>query len=104
MTILMSHNARRNGRAASRQADPHDADSRQLESRDADRHEADAEAEALRREMPLVPAASIPARAPVTVIAILTLVASLSARPLVLISAASRGWQSSASQDAAIQA
>src|SRR5947209_16457334 len=98
MTILMSHNARRNGRA-----DSHDADSRQVDSRDADRQEATAEAEALRREMPLVPAASIAGRALVTVIAIMTFLASLSAGTAILISAASRGWQSSVSQEATIQ-
>jgi cell division transport system permease protein len=88
MTILMSQNARRN---------------RQADSSDADRHEAGAEAEALRREMPLVPAASIAGRALVTVIAIMTFLASLSAGTAILITQASRGWQNSVSQEVTIQ-
>ena len=88
MTILMSQNARRN---------------RQADASDADRHEAGAEAEALRREMPLVPAASIAGRALVTVIAIMTFLASLSAGTAILITQASRGWQSQVSQEATIQ-
>jgi cell division transport system permease protein len=88
MTVLMSHNARRN---------------RQPHSRDGDGHAAGAEAEALRREMPLVPAASIAGRALVTVIAIMTFLASLSAGTAILITHASRGWQNSVSQEATIQ-
>ena len=88
MTVLMSHTARR---------------SRQPDSRDGDPHAAGAEAEALRREMPLVPAASIAGRALVTVIAIMTFLASLSAGTAILITQASRGWQNSVSQEATIQ-
>ena len=88
MTVLMSHSARRN---------------RQPDSRDGDPHAAGAEAEALRREMPLVPAASIARRALVTVIAIMTFLASLSAGTAILITQASRGWQNSVSQEATIQ-
>src|SRR5206468_276897 len=88
MTVLMSHNARRN---------------RGGDSRDDNPHEGGAAAEALRREMPLVPAASIAGRALVTVIAIMTFLASLSAGTAILITQASRGWQNSVSQEATIQ-
>ncbi|GAC1335517.1 MAG: ABC transporter permease [Beijerinckiaceae bacterium] len=57
----------------------------------------------LRRDMPLVPAASIAGRALVTVIAIMTFLASLSAGSAFLIADASRGWQSSVAQEATIQ-
>src|SRR5690348_13666549 len=75
MTVLMSHAARRN---------------RAPDSRDGDPNVAGAEAEVLRREMPLVPAASIAGRALVTVIAIMTFLASLSAGTAILITQASR--------------
>jgi cell division transport system permease protein len=88
MTVLMSHAIRR---------------SRQSNSRDGDPHAAGAEAEPLRREMPLVPAASIAGRALVTVIAIMTFLASLAAGTAILISDASRGWQSTVAQEATIQ-
>jgi cell division transport system permease protein len=88
MTVLMSHTARRN---------------RDPDSRDGDPNAAGAPAEALRREMPLVPAASIAGRALVTVIAIMTFLASLSAGTAILITQASRGWQSSVSHEATIQ-
>src|SRR5947209_16172115 len=88
MTVLMSHTARRN---------------RQPHSRDGDWHAACAEAAARRREMPRVPAASIAGRALVTVIAIMTFLASLSAGTAILITQASRGWQNSVSQEATIQ-
>jgi cell division transport system permease protein len=83
MTILMSHAARRD-----READP------------------DAEgsgAAPLRRDMPLVPAASIAGRALVTVITIMTFLASLSAGTAILITKASHGWQNSVAQEATIQ-
>jgi cell division transport system permease protein len=83
MTVLMSHAARRN--------------------RDADPNEIGSEAAPLKREMPLVPAASIAGRALVTVIAIMTFLASLSAGTAILITEASRGWQSSVSREATIQ-
>jgi cell division transport system permease protein len=88
MTVLMSHAARRN---------------RQADRRDGDPHEIGSDAEPLRREMPLVPAASIAGRALVTVIAIMTFLASLSAGTAILITEASRGWQSTVSQEATIQ-
>jgi cell division transport system permease protein len=83
MTALMSHAAQHN--------------------RDGNPHEGSAEASQLRSEMPLVPAASIAGRALVTVIAIMTFLASLSAGAAILITEASRGWQSSVSQEATIQ-
>ncbi len=77
---------------------------RRADSHDADRREAGAEDGAhLRSEMPLVPAASIAGRALVTVIAIMTFLASLSAGTAILITQASRGWQNSVSQEATIQ-
>src|SRR3954453_3807537 len=83
MTVLMSHAARRN--------------------RDADPNAIGTDAAPLRREMPLVPAASIAGRALVTVIAIMTFLASLSAGTAILITEASRGWQSTVAQEATIQ-
>ncbi|MEA2840373.1 MAG: cell division transport system permease protein [Methylobacteriaceae bacterium] len=88
MTVLMSHAGRRN-----RQADP----------RDADRDAIGSEAAPLRREMPLVPAASIAGRSLVTVIAIMTFLASLAAGTAILVTEASRGWQSSVTREATIQ-
>src|SRR3954451_10308270 len=83
MTVLMSHAARRN--------------------RDADPNAIGTDAAPLRREMPLVPAASIAGRALVTVIAIMTFLASLAAGTAILISDASRGWQNTVAQEATIQ-
>ncbi|MBV8848601.1 MAG: ABC transporter permease [Methylobacteriaceae bacterium] len=70
---------------------------------EADRNEIGSDAEPLRREMPLVPAASIAGRALVTVIAIMTFLASLAAGTAILIGDASRGWQSTVAQEATIQ-
>jgi cell division transport system permease protein len=113
MTVLMSHAARRNRESDPRQADPRQADPRQADlrqadlrqadPRQADRYEIGGDAEPLRREMPLVPAASIAGRALITVIAIMTFLASLSAGTAILITEASRGWQSSVSQEATVQ-
>jgi cell division transport system permease protein len=83
MTVLMSHAARRN--------------------RDADPSEIGSDAAPLKRDMPLVPAASIAGRALVTVIAIMTFLASLAAGSAILITEASRGWQNSVAQEATIQ-
>jgi cell division transport system permease protein len=80
MTVLMSHAGRRNRHADRREADPDQIGS---------------DATPLRREMPLVPAASIAGRALITVIAIMTFLASLAAGTAILITEASRGWQSS---------
>jgi cell division transport system permease protein len=88
MTILMSHAARRNRLSNSREADP---------------NEIGSDAAPLRREMPLVPAASIAGRALITVIAIMTFLASLAAGGAILITAASRGWQNTVAQEATIQ-
>jgi cell division transport system permease protein len=83
MTVLMSHASRRR--------------------RDADLEAIGSDAAPLRRDMPLVPAASIAGRALVTVIAIMTFLASLSAGTAILITDASRGWQNSVTQEATIQ-
>src|SRR3954451_17461627 len=83
MTVLMSHAARRN--------------------RDADPNEIRTDAAPLQRRTPLVPAASIAGRALVTVIAIMTFLASLAAGTAILISDASRGWQNTVAQEATIQ-
>jgi cell division transport system permease protein len=83
MTILMSHAARR--------------------QRGADPDTMGSDAAPLRREMSLVPAASIAGRALVTVIAIMTFLASLAAGTAILVTEASRGWQSTVTQEATIQ-
>jgi cell division transport system permease protein len=83
MTVLMSHARRRN--------------------RDTERGEIGSDAAKPGREMPLVPAASIAGRALITVIAIMTFLASLAAGTAVLITGASRGWQNSVAQEATIQ-
>ncbi len=56
-----------------------------------------------RREVPLVPAASIAGRALVTVIAIMTFLASLAAGAAVLVEATSRDWQDTVSREATVQ-
>ena len=58
---------------------------------------------ALKQDMPLVPAASIAGRALVTVIAIMTYLASLSAGAAFLIAGASEGWRDSISREMTIQ-
>jgi cell division transport system permease protein len=83
MTVLMSHAARR--------------------GRHAETDEVGSDAAPLRGDMPLVPAASIAGRALVTVIAIMTFLASLAAGTAILITDASQGWQSSVSREATIQ-
>lgn len=60
-------------------------------------------APALRQDMPLVPAASIAGRALVTVIAIMTFLASLAAGAAFLIAGASEGWRNSISREMTIQ-
>ena len=57
----------------------------------------------LRPDMPLVPPRSIAGRALVTVIAILTFLASLTAGGAVLIGGASEGWRESVSREITIQ-
>ena len=57
----------------------------------------------LKQDMPLVPASSIAGRALVTVIAIMTYLASLSAGAAFLIAGASEGWRSSISREMTIQ-
>jgi cell division transport system permease protein len=57
----------------------------------------------LRREQPLVPAASIAGRALVTVIAIMTFLASLTAGTAMLIADAAQGWQGAVSREMTIQ-
>ena len=56
-----------------------------------------------KREVPLVPAASIAGRALVTVIAIMTFLASLAAGSALLIAGASQDWQRSVSREITIQ-
>ncbi len=58
---------------------------------------------ALRREVPLVPAASIAGRALVTVVAIMTFLASLTAGTAMLISDAAQDWRHSVSREMTIQ-
>ena len=58
---------------------------------------------ALRRDMPLVPAESIAGRALVTVIVIMTFLASLTAGGAFLIAGASQDWRSSVSREMTIQ-
>jgi cell division transport system permease protein len=57
----------------------------------------------LKRNMPLVPAESIAGRALVTVIAIMTFLASLTAGGAVLIASASQDWRSALSREMTIQ-
>jgi cell division transport system permease protein len=57
----------------------------------------------LKRNMPLVPAESIAGRALVTVIAIMTFLASLTAGGAVLIAGASQDWRSALSREMTIQ-
>ena len=57
----------------------------------------------IKQDMPLVPASSIAGRALVTVIAIMTYLASLSAGAAFLIAGASEGWRSSISREMTIQ-
>lgn len=59
--------------------------------------------EALRRDMPLVPAGSIAGRALVTVIAILTFLAALTACAAVLMAQASSQWRSDVAREMTIQ-
>ncbi len=56
-----------------------------------------------RRPVPLVPAASIAGRALVTVIAIMTFLASLAAGAAVLVAGTSRDWQGSVAREATVQ-
>ena len=56
-----------------------------------------------RREVPLVPAATIAGRALVTVIAIMTFLASLSAGAAVLVADTSRAWQGDVARDMTVQ-
>jgi cell division transport system permease protein len=62
----------------------------------------DAEVE-LRREQPLVPRASIAGRALVTVVAIMTFLAALTAGSAMLISDAAQGWRGAISREMTIQ-
>ncbi len=57
----------------------------------------------LKRDMPLVPAASIAGRALVTVVAIMTFLAALTAGVAILIADASHDWQSDVSHEMTIQ-
>ncbi|HUI22216.1 MAG TPA: ABC transporter permease [Methylocella sp.] len=57
----------------------------------------------IKRDMALVPAASIAGRALVTVVAIMTFLASLTAGAAILISDASRGWQDEVAREMTIQ-
>ena len=58
---------------------------------------------ALKRDMPLVPAASIAGRALVTVVAIMTFLAALTAGVAILIADASHDWQDDVSHEMTIQ-
>ena len=58
---------------------------------------------ALKRDMPLVPAASIAGRALVTVVAIMTFLAALTAGVAILIADASHDWQGEVSREMTIQ-
>jgi len=60
-------------------------------------------ADEVKRDMPLVPAASIAGRALVTVIAIMTFLASLTAGTALLIGEASQGWQEDVAREITIQ-
>src|SRR5205807_3927325 len=57
----------------------------------------------MKREMALVPKASIAGRALVTVVAIMTFLASLAAGAAILISDSSRGWQDTVAREMTIQ-
>jgi cell division transport system permease protein len=65
--------------------------------------EIDDEALNLRREQPLVPAASIAGRALVTVIAIMTFLAALTAGTAMLIADTAQGWRGAVSREMTIQ-
>ena len=69
---------------------------------DSDENERPAR-DALRPDMPLVPPRSIAGRALVTVIAIMTFLASLTAGAALLIGGASEGWRDSVSREITIQ-
>ena len=56
-----------------------------------------------RREVPLVPAASVAARALVSVVAIMTFLASLAAGAAVLVAGTSRDWQAAVAREATVQ-
>jgi cell division transport system permease protein len=58
---------------------------------------------ALRRDMPLVPASSIAGRALVTVIAIMTFLACLTAGGAILVAGASQDWRGEVSREVTIQ-
>ena len=58
---------------------------------------------ALRRDVPLVPAASIAGRALVTVIAIMTFLAGLTAGTAMLIANAAEGWRGEVAREMTIQ-
>ena len=60
-------------------------------------------ARGMKSEMALVPEASIAGRALVTVVAIMTFLASLTAGAAILISDASRGWQDAVARELTIQ-
>ena len=64
---------------------------------------AEAPGEALKQDMPLVPAASIAGRTLITVIAIMTFLASLTAGAGLLITNASEGWRQSVSREVSVQ-
>ncbi|WP_237480908.1 cell division protein FtsX [Lichenibacterium dinghuense] len=57
----------------------------------------------LRREAPLVPAGSVAGRALVSVVAIMTFLASLAAGAALLVAGASRDWQASIAREATVQ-
>ena len=59
--------------------------------------------EALKRDMPLVPASSIAGRALVIVIAIMTFLACLTAGGAILVASASQGWRGEISREVTIQ-
>lgn len=63
----------------------------------------DGAAPALRGDAPLVPAASIAGRALVTVIAIMTFLAALTAGAAMLVADASKGWSDQVSREATVQ-
>jgi cell division transport system permease protein len=66
-------------------------------------HAPDESGPQLRRGAPLVPASSIAGRALVTVIAIMTFLASLTAGAAFLVSEASKGWTDQVSREATVQ-
>lgn len=75
----------------------------QSEQRTASEYVSDDTASRLRREQPLVPAASIAGRALVTVIAIMTFLASLTLGTAMLIADAAQSWQGSVAREMTIQ-